>query len=208
MDLRELKKHRTREGISNAAIELFLAHGFDQVSITQIAEAAEVSRRTLFAYFRSKEDLVLYRIADHETESARVVRERKPDDPPLASLYVHYLDGLRNRDPITGLSAVPEQLAFYRLIMQTPALMARMLKFNENAEQALAEALHETAGLPELTARLAAAQIVSVQWTLSLANHRQVFAGVDVDRLYPEAVEAAEQGFSLLANGLGSAGLR
>lgn len=73
MALRERKKLRTREAISTAAIELFVEHGFDQVSITQVAEAAEVSRRTLFAYFPTKEDLVIHRFADHE------------DEPPVSS---------------------------------------------------------------------------------------------------------------------------
>src|SRR6266568_4122887 len=99
--LRERKKRRTHEAISNAAIELFLRHGYDQVSIAQIAEAAEVSRRTLFAYFPAKEDLVLHRIEDHRTESARVVRAHPR--APLSALRAYFLDGLDRRDPITGL---------------------------------------------------------------------------------------------------------
>ena len=75
--LRERKKKRTHETILNAALALFVEHGFDQVSITQVADAAEVSRRTLFSYFPTKEDLVTFRLSDHETESARVVRARR-----------------------------------------------------------------------------------------------------------------------------------
>ena len=74
--LRERKKQRTHAAISEAAIALFLEHGFNQVSVAQVAEAAEVSKRTLFAYFPTKEDLVVHRLADHETEFARVVRAR------------------------------------------------------------------------------------------------------------------------------------
>ncbi|WP_329409506.1 TetR/AcrR family transcriptional regulator [Nocardia vinacea] len=65
MGLRERKKRHTRAAISDAAIRLFLADGFDAVSVVDIAATAEVSKRTLFKYFPSKEDLVVHRFADH-----------------------------------------------------------------------------------------------------------------------------------------------
>ena len=89
MGLRDRKKARTRDAISGAAIALFLQRGYDAVSIAEIAAAAEVSRRTLFAYFPTKDDLVLHRFADHEDEAARVVRAREPDVAPLDALHRH-----------------------------------------------------------------------------------------------------------------------
>src|SRR5580704_9008085 len=86
MGLRERNKARTRETIAATAIRMFLADGFDAVSITDIARAAEVSRRTLFAYFPTKEDLVLQRFADHQDEPARVVRARLSGQSPLEAL--------------------------------------------------------------------------------------------------------------------------
>src|SRR3954468_6075529 len=82
--LRERKRARTHAAISEAAIALFLERGFDHVSVAQVAEAAEVSKRTLFAYFPAKEDLVVHRFADHETEAARVVGPRPPLPRPRA----------------------------------------------------------------------------------------------------------------------------
>jgi len=202
--LRERKKLRTRAAISEAAVGLFLEHGFDQVSISRIAEEAEVSRRTLFAYFPTKEDLVVQVFADHETESARVVRARPEGRTPLAALRAHFLDGLRDRDPITGLCDRREVLGLFRLMRETPSLMARFLRFRDGAERSLAAALHETADTPALVSRLAAAQIASVQWALALANNNLLSGGVSADQVYPRAVEAAEQGFALLADGLGS----
>ncbi|MCS7484533.1 TetR/AcrR family transcriptional regulator [Umezawaea endophytica] len=201
--LRERKKQRTHETISNTAIALFFEHGYDQVSITQVADAAEVSRRTLFSYFPSKEDLVTHRLADHETESARVVRGRPSGQSPLDALREHYLDGLARRDPITGLTDLEPALMLYRLILETPSLAGGMLKFKDNGERALAEALRDTAGLPDFTARLAAAQVMAVVWTLSLANREAVVAGAGADAVYPDAVAAAEAGFAQLASGLG-----
>ena len=84
--LRELKKARIRETIAATAIRMFLEAGFDQVSITDIAREADVSRRTLFAYFPTKEDLVLQRFADHEDEAARTVRARRTDQHAAGSI--------------------------------------------------------------------------------------------------------------------------
>ena len=78
--LRELKKRRTREAIARAALELFERQGYHATTIPQIAEAAEVSPRTVSGHFPRKEDLVF---ADHEEGLARVtarVRERLPGE--------------------------------------------------------------------------------------------------------------------------------
>ncbi|MCQ8188230.1 TetR/AcrR family transcriptional regulator [Streptomyces rugosispiralis] len=200
--LRERKKQRTHAAISEAAITLFLEHGFNQVSVAQVAEAAEVSKRTLFAYFPAKEDLVVHRLADHETESARVVRDRPPRTTPLAALREHFLKGLRERDPITGLNDHPQILKLTRMILDTPSLVARMERFKAGAERALAQALRETADTPELTARLAAVQIVAVQWSLAQDNTARVTYGEPADERYADAVADAEHAFALLENGL------
>lgn len=200
--LRELKKQRTRAAISDAAITLFLEHGFNQVSVAQVAEAAEVSKRTLFAYFPTKEDLVVHRLADHETEAARVVRARPPGTAPLTALREHFLTGLRERDPISGLNDHPQVRKVHRMILDAPSLVARMEGFKTGAERALAQALQETADTPELTARLAAVQIVAVQWALAQDNAERLAYGEPADERYAGAVEDAEHAFTLLENGL------
>ncbi|WP_189707690.1 TetR/AcrR family transcriptional regulator [Streptomyces anandii] len=200
--LRERKKQRTYAAISDAAITLFLEHGFNQVSVAQVAEAAEVSKRTLFAYFPTKEDLVVHRLADHETEAARVVRARAAGTAPLTALREHFLDGLRERDPITGLNDHPQVRRLHRMILDAPSLVARMERFKAGAEHALARALEETAGVPELTARLAAAQIVAVQWALAQDNAERLAHGESADGRHEGAVADAEHAFALLEYGL------
>ncbi|WP_174501683.1 TetR/AcrR family transcriptional regulator [Streptacidiphilus neutrinimicus] len=201
--LRERKKQRTHAAISDAAIALFLEHGFNQVSVARVAEAAEVSKRTLFAYFPTKEDLVVHRLADHETELARVVRDREPGTDPLTAVREHFLVGLRERDPISGLNDHPQVLRLTRMILDSPSLVARMEAFKAGAERALAEALRETAGTPELTARLAAVQIVAVQWALSQDNAHRMADGEPADARYAGAAADAEHAFALLERGLG-----
>ncbi|QLH22458.1 TetR/AcrR family transcriptional regulator [Streptomyces sp. Rer75] len=200
--LRERKKQRTRTAISDAAIALFLERGFTQVSVAEIAEAAEVSKRTLFAYFPTKEDLVVHRMADHEQEAARVVRARPAHTTPLAALRDHFLDGLRRRDPITGINDHPAVITLTELIYGTPALIDRMQRFKAGGERALAEALRDTTDAPDLTARLAAVQVIAVQWALSTDNFQRLAAGEAADERYPGAVRDAEHAFDLLANGL------
>ena len=56
--LRERKKRATRIAIRDAAMALFEQHGFAQTTFDRIAEAADVSRATVFSYFPTKEDIV------------------------------------------------------------------------------------------------------------------------------------------------------
>lgn len=192
--LRERKKRRMYETVSETAIRLFLEKGFDAVSVAEVAAAAEISKPTLFRYFPAKEDLVLYRIADHEDEAARVVRE---GPAPVEALRRHFLEGIERCDPITGLNDHPAVLAFHSLVYGTPALVARMYGYLERSEAALAEALGGG-----LDARLAAGQIVAVQRILAEENWRRISAGEPVAEVKKDAVAAAERAFGLLEAGL------
>ncbi|MEV7013519.1 TetR family transcriptional regulator [Streptosporangium sp. NPDC051022] len=202
--LRARKKERTHQAISDAAISLFLTHGFDRVSVADIAAAAEVSKPTLFRYFPSKEDLVLHRIADHQGEWARVVRGRAPGEPPLTALRRHFLTGLREREPVTGLNDHPAVLSFHNLVYSTPALLTSVVRYLARDEEALAEALREAtaAGPHDLLPRLAAAQLVAVHQVLSRENWRKLVAGRTADEVHPEAVADAERAFALLGAGM------
>ncbi|MFB7656249.1 MULTISPECIES: TetR family transcriptional regulator [unclassified Streptomyces] len=192
--LRERKRQRTLQVLSDVAVGLFLEKGFDAVSVAEVAAAAEVSKPTLFRYFPAKEDLVLHRIADHEDEAARVAGQG-PD--PLDALRRHFLAGLEQGDPVTGLNDHPAVLDFHRLLYGTPALVARMHTQLERSEAALARVLGG-----DLEARLAAGQIIAVQRILALENWRRIAAGERVADVRPDAVAAAERAFGGLAAGL------
>ncbi|GEC09219.1 TetR family transcriptional regulator [Streptomyces spinoverrucosus] len=193
--LRERKKQRMYQVVSDLATRMFLEKGFDAVSVAEIAAAAEISKPTLFRYFPAKEDLVLHQIADHEGEAARVVAAAA--EAPLVALRRHFLDGLERFDPVTGLNDEPGVLAFHSLLYGTPALVARLYPFLERSEEALAEALGGG-----LDARLAAGQIIAVQRVLAHENWRRMAAGERAVAVRGEAVAAAERAFGLLAAGL------
>ncbi|MGW0862566.1 TetR family transcriptional regulator [Streptomyces sp. NPDC002611] len=193
--LRERKKRRMYEVVSDVAVRLFLEKGFDAVSVAEVAAAAEISKPTLFRYFPAKEDLVLYRIADHEGEAARVVAEG--EGPPVEALRRHFLEGLERNDPVTGLNDHPQVLAFHALLYGTPSLVARAHTHQERSEAALAEVLGG-----DLDARLAAGQIMAVLRVLALENWRRIAAGERVADVRADAVAAADRAFGWLGAGL------
>ncbi|MEU1105911.1 TetR family transcriptional regulator [Streptomyces tibetensis] len=194
--LRERKKQRMYETVSDIAVRLFLEKGFDAVSVAEVAAAAEISKPTLFRYFPAKEDLVLYRIADHEGEAARVVTEGS-GTAPVEALRRHFVEGLERGDPVTGLNGHPDVLAFHALLYGTPSLVARAHAHQERSEAALADVLGG-----DLDARLAAGQIMAVLRVLALENWRRIAAGERVADVRPDAVAAAERAFGRLAAGL------
>ncbi|MGI5488373.1 TetR/AcrR family transcriptional regulator [Microtetraspora malaysiensis] len=200
--LRRLKRQRTHDAISAAAISLFLERGFDEVSVAEVAAAAEVSKPTLFKYFATKEDLVLHRIADHRGEAARVVRHREPGADPLAALHAHFLDGLARRDPVTGLNDDPEVIGYHRMVFSTPSLVARLFHHMAADEEALAAALGEDAD--DLSARLLAAQVIAVQRVLARRNWSALAEGMSADDAHPSAVSAADRAFAQLRDGVSS----
>ncbi|WAU86649.1 helix-turn-helix domain containing protein [Streptomyces sp. Qhu-G9] len=197
MGLRERKKLRMYQDVSDVAIQLFLAKGFERVSVAEVAAAAEISKPTLFRYFPAKEDLVLHRFADHETEAARVVGGRAPGQSAIDALRLHFLAGIERSDPVTGVNGDPHILAFHELLYGTPSLVARLYEYLERSEAALAAALGGSLG-----ARLAAGQVVAVQRILAMENWRRIARGEDVAKVREDAVEAAEGAFARLGEGL------
>jgi AcrR family transcriptional regulator len=74
--LRQRKKRRVRQQISNMATAMFLVHGFDNVTVARIAAACEVSEQTVFNYFPTKESMFFDRSESTITAVADAVRER------------------------------------------------------------------------------------------------------------------------------------
>jgi AcrR family transcriptional regulator len=146
--LRERKKAQTRQLISDVATGLFLAHGFERVTVAEVARAANVSVNTVFNYFPTKEDLFFDREATVEDLFGSVVRGRRPGESAVGALRRWLLDGLAAGDWTAGL---PEGSAeFYRVIDASPSLAAREREMGERARAALAATLAaETDAAPD-----------------------------------------------------------
>jgi AcrR family transcriptional regulator len=206
--LRQRKRERTREAISDTAIGLFLVHGFDSVTVAQIAAAAEVSKPTLFRYFPTKEDLLIHRFADHQGEAARVVQARRSGEAPLDALHRHYRERLAQHDPITGLCDDAEVLAFHELVFTTPTVTARLAEFSAADVDALTAALRDGVGTTadDLRPRLVAAQVITAQHLLARENWAKLAGGRTADEVQPQAVADADMAFTALRHGVGGLG--
>ncbi|WP_218177834.1 TetR/AcrR family transcriptional regulator [Amycolatopsis australiensis] len=115
---RERKKAATRQAIADAALQLFLARGYDQVSIRDIADAADVSTTTVFKHFSGKEALVFDQDADREARLVAAVRERAPGESVLDALRRHVLASW------LPIAEHPQAAEFTELVDATPALRA------------------------------------------------------------------------------------
>ncbi|MCX4725717.1 TetR/AcrR family transcriptional regulator [Streptomyces sp. NBC_00440] len=115
---RERKKAATRQAIGDAALQLFLERGYDQVGIRDIADAADVSTATVFKHFSGKEALVFDQDEDRESELIAAVRQRAPGQSFLDALQQHVLDTW------LSIAAHPQRAEFVSLVESTPVLRA------------------------------------------------------------------------------------
>jgi AcrR family transcriptional regulator len=85
--LRERKKARTREALQDAALELFTRQGFDRTTIEEIADACEVSPRTFFRYFPTKEDVLFAHAEERRERLLGLIASQPADEAPLGALH-------------------------------------------------------------------------------------------------------------------------
>jgi len=134
--LRERKKQKTRETIVNVALELFCKKGYEQTTIAEIGDAAEVSPRTIFAYFPTKEDILF--------SDTPVVHERWARALEGRAEGITALDALRQ---IIAESLVlgPSELLRRRIVACDQTLQrserARMAPFEQMMVEAIAKDL-------------------------------------------------------------------
>ncbi|GIH96271.1 TetR family transcriptional regulator [Planobispora siamensis] len=194
--LRELKKRQTRENISNQATRLFLERGFDNVTIAEVAAAAQVAKMTVTNYFPRKEDLALDTHELFVQSPARTVRERRPGESALAALRDAYLAAVAGHDPIIGFSGP----RFARMIVESPALVARLREFHDDREKALAAVLAEEtgAGPDDITPRVAAVQLSGVLRLLFEETLRRTLDGHDDEEIAQVIAGYARTAFGAL----------
>ena len=185
---RERKKAATRQAIADAALALFLERGYHDVSVKEIADAADVSVTTLFTHFPDgKEALVFDEDTDREAELVAVVRDRPPGQPILDALRDHFVARYTER-PRT-----PQTRRFFDLVEHTPELSEYLRTMWLRHEATLARAIAETdGGDPGDIANVALAHYVLE--TLSLVRNSD------------DPPRAAGRLFTLLKTGWGDIG--
>src|SRR3954464_10389540 len=120
--LRERKKQQTRELIADTARRLFSERGFERVSVAEIARTADVSEKTVFNYFPTKEDLVYWRLEEFEEQLLDSIRNRRPGESALEGFGRFMLE---RRGLLAEDEAREELVAITRIIATSPALLAR-----------------------------------------------------------------------------------
>jgi AcrR family transcriptional regulator len=179
---RERKKAQTRKALADAALELFLDRGYDQVGVREVADAADVSVTTLFKYFPSKESLVFDIDEDVETALVAAVRDRAPDQPIVQAMREHI------QQRATSVAAYPHTAAFTRMVEDTPVLRdyARRMWLR-----------HETA----LTRAIAAEINAPADDIGCAALARFTLEAVTLAHQHPDPPQAVDTIFTLLEHG-------
>jgi len=168
VNLRERKQLKARRALEDTAARLFLSKGYEATTVAEIADATDLSPRTFFRYFGSKEDVLFSRSGDHLLAVGDALAGRPADEPDRLSLehvlieFGTYLD--RSSDRV---------LPAAQLIARTPELRARRAEEYMEWVRGLAHALAARAGKssPELreevlvSAALGAFQAAFDNWT-------------------------------------------
>lgn len=184
--LRERKKRLTREAIFAAAQRLFSERGFDDVTVAEIADAANISVKTLFTYIGAKEELLFSGRPAVLSAVVEAVANRRLGQTPLVAAGQALLAAVDDKDPDKNLGA------FLRMAGGGPAARSRLRALWDETEDALTEALAARGGGPrELAARrLTAAQIMVLVRTVTSDEVGDLIAkSADTDKLRREALK-------------------
>jgi AcrR family transcriptional regulator len=207
--LRERKKERTRELIAETARRLFAERGFERVTISEIARAAEVSEQTVFNYFPTKEDLVYWRLERFEGEMLSAIRDR-PGGQTVIDAFGRFIlvqrGLLANPDPTSH----KQLLAITRMITDSPALLARETAIFDRFTSSLAAAIAEDMRRPadDVEAWVIANALMGVHRVLIAHSRRRLLAGAKSAVVSREVSTKGKRALATLERGFGSIAVR
>jgi AcrR family transcriptional regulator len=203
--LRDAKKARTRQTISDIATRMFMARGYDRVTVAEIAAAAEVSVKTVFNYFAAKEELFFDREQASIDALLRVVAERGADASIIDAIAA---DVQRRWPAFEGQdwrslddARLAGRVAFTRTLLESPTLRDHLRRIQERTRDALEGALRA-----ELRARpddpepqVAAAMIMAVLNAVADEFARRALRGDGRAAIVAGCRKVARTGFGRLA---------
>ncbi len=196
--LRERKKRATRDALHHAGMRLFAEQGFARTTIDQIADAANVSRATVFTYFPSKEDIVF----GEGPQAVQALAASLGEDAGQGGAMPTIRAWLRQ---LAGWIE-PDLVLQHRLAREVPAVGARKLQLYREIERAVAGALQRELGPDaELPARLAAAALVGALIVAEdtaaarMEREERPLGEAEIETLLDDAVAFAQAGMSVLA---------
>mgnify|MGYP002038697611 CR=1 FL=1 len=135
-NLRERKKARTRDALATAAADLFAAKGFDATTTEEIAREADVSPRTFFRYYPTKESIAFPRVEERLQAFRERLSRRRPGESGISTVG----RALLSLATIFAEQA-EEALAQHQLIQTAPSLLAQERLIDLRWEEVIAEGL-------------------------------------------------------------------
>jgi AcrR family transcriptional regulator len=191
LGLRERKKARTRAAIQRHALQLFREHGYEATTVSQIAEAAEVSESTFFRYFPTKEDVVLWDELDPVFIAA--LRAQPVQSSPIRDLRTAIGNVLGRLPPEEQM----EQRQRLALMLSIPPLRAASADQLGGPTRLLTEAVAERAGRSpdDLAVRILVGAVVGACLAAVLAAIDD--PGADIASLIDQALAQLEAGLPL-----------
>jgi AcrR family transcriptional regulator len=189
--LRERKKQRTRDTIARVALELFAERGYDETTLEDIAEAADVSKRTIFSYYQSKEDILF-----HDEPRILLAIEQQLRSRPPGTTTVDALGDLL-------VALVPDKGASIRkrIIGESEALrLSERARFGR-LEKVLAESLAQDleAGPDDIRPILIAASVAAA---FNVVYDRLLTQAAQTEICHEGAITAFDQLLELLRSGV------
>jgi AcrR family transcriptional regulator len=205
--LRERKKQQTRELLAETARRLFSERGFERVSVAEIAREADVSEKTVFNYFPTKEDLVYWRLESFEEELLETIRSRAPGESVLDAF------GRFVRAPRGMLASHDEETrerlaALTRMIASSPALLAREQQIFAGYTDSLAALLAVETDSGGIEPWVVANAMMGVHRALVTFARERIVAGAGAPALAREIRAEADRALSRLAAGFGDYGVK
>ena len=196
-DRRARKKAQTRELIRSVARRLFDEHGFDAVTIADIAGEADVAVQTVFNHFATKEELFFDGRTSWVDAPAEAVRRREPSVAPLTALRAHLV---RSVSELVGSLRCPDRRRYIATLEASDTLRTHERELVHESEQLLRQALLEAWATddsapadPEAAAPLIAAVWVAASRSLVVGQRPRLTGGTDPDLIAAAAMDMADR---------------
>jgi AcrR family transcriptional regulator len=146
--LRARKKQRTRDDLMRVALELFTSQGYEATTVDEIADAVEVSQRTFFRYFASKEDVAFGIVSLVEGQFVEQLRLRPADEGPILAMRTAVSAGwAMASETIEDIASVELVMQAYQMIESTPALLSAHMRRGSETEEEIVRIIAEREAL-------------------------------------------------------------
>jgi AcrR family transcriptional regulator len=204
--LRERKKQQTRELLAETARRLFTERGFERVSVAEIARAADVSEKTVFNYFPTKEDLVYWRLETFEQELLATIRER-PAGESILDAFGRFVRAPRGMLASHDEETRERLAALSRMIASSPALLAREQQIFAGYTDSLAALIADETGGRGVEPWVVANAMMGVHRSLVDYARGRIVSGAALSRLPRDVRAEADRALARLRDGLAGYGV-